>query len=196
MRIRTLDDELELHRIETPDEASAVEVRMAEAYQTVFSGEPYFEAFSREEAESVWRRLTRTPDNITLVATTSAGEIAGFAAAVPLTARPDVMRQLAGLVPAQATYYLAELGVLPRWRGRQLGQALIAERLRLMDDRRFTHVVLRIAEGQHRSFEMYRKLEFTDMGVSMQVKTRRIDGSTRTDTRYFMSRVLSQVRIP
>jgi ribosomal protein S18 acetylase RimI-like enzyme len=196
MRIRTLDDELELHRIETPEEATAFDARMAEAYQTVFSGEPYFEAFSRDEAEAVWRKLTRTPDNITLVATTTEGVIAGFSAAVPLVARPDVMRQLAGLVPAQATYYLAELGVLPRWRGRQLGQTLISERLRLMDDRRFTHVVLRIAEGQHRSFEMYRALEFTDMGVSMPVTTRRIDGSSRTDTRYFMSRVLSQVRLP
>jgi hypothetical protein len=68
-------------------------------------------------------------------------------------------------------------------------------RLAIIDRDRYSHVVLRVADGRTSSFAMYRSLEFTDMGVSMLVHQRRTDGRVRADRRHFMSRVLSQVHV-
>ena len=68
-------------------------------------------------------------------------------------------------------------------------------RIGQIDRALFSHVVLRVAEGRSASFDMYRSLDFEDMGVSMVVRQRRTDGTVKADTRHFLSRVLSQVQI-
>jgi GNAT superfamily N-acetyltransferase len=104
--------------------------------------------------------------------------------------RPDIMRELRGLLPVRETFYLADLGVLSTWRGTGLGKDLVRQRLREIDRRRFRHVVHRTSAVRNASYEMYMKLGFDDMGVYMEVPSRRLDGRTSTDRRLFLSKVL------
>src|SRR5690606_30131867 len=87
------------------------------------------------------------------------------------------------------------LGVRPEYRDRGLGRALIRERMKLIDPRKYSVVVLRVSDTSNPSYDLYRSMGFEDMGVYMDVSARRIDGTTTTDRRLFLSRLLSQVEV-
>lgn len=183
-----------IRHVRTPKDAAAIRDAFAVAYCDVFSGEPYNELFTLDEAAGVFDQLIATRRNITLVALAPTGEVAAFGVAVPMESRPDIARYLRGLVPVEHTYYLTELGVVPAHRGYGVGRALVRERILHMDLDHCTHVVLRVsASDEDRSKRMYAGMGFEDMGVYMDVPAMRTDGSFRTDRRLFLSRVLSQV---
>lgn len=194
MKIRNLGDDISLERLSRREDFERFERRFVDAYRSIFAQAPYFESFSREEAETVFRTLRDTEGAIVLVLVRHE-EMVAFAAAVPLAADAEVSSALSGLVPARHTMYLVELGVSAAYQGQGYGKLLVKERLNLVDHELYTHVVLRVAEGRSSSFEMYRALNFTDMGVSMMVSHKRTDGEVKEDRRFFMSRVLSQVKI-
>ena len=173
------------------NEAEAAEYRPAfvGAYQTIFSEPPYNEQFYPYEAEGVLARQLQTPDHITLLALKGA-TVVGFGFGVPLTARKDVAREVQGLLPIPHTFYLSELGILARYRGRGLGGDLVKHRLALVDRRRFSHALLRTSATRHAGYDMYLKLGFQDIGVYMEVPSRRTDGRVTTDRRLFLSQVL------
>jgi len=189
----------------TPPDVSFVELadataiaqylpQLATAYTAIFEGAPYFESFENGEALDILSQHFATQGHISVVALVR-GRVAGFAVSVPLRARPDIGRELAGLVPDKHTHYLAEMGVLPAFRGLGLGSRLVSERIKRVDAERFSHVVLRIAEGNNLAYQLYQELGFTNMGVYMDVSAKRTDGTVRKDRRVFFSRVLSQVDI-
>jgi len=166
----------------------------AHAYADVFQGPPYHEITTIERGDATYRRLTAVPDHITVIATHE-GAVAGFAVAVPLRAVPAVAQRLTGLVPVEHTYYLAEMGVLPAFRKQGIGRTLVKERLRHMALDRYSHVVLRVSGSENYSTDLYKSLSFVDMGVSMDVTQPRVDGTTRSDTRRFLCRLLSQTDV-
>ncbi|MFK7928707.1 MAG: GNAT family N-acetyltransferase [Myxococcota bacterium] len=165
------------------------------AYQAVFSRAPYFERFSPAEAEGVWTRLTGTPENITLIAATPTDQIVGFGIAIPLRAQAGVAQDLTGLVSVPDTMYFAEIGVLPKFRGQGVGGALIRERLRRIDQERYSGAVLRAPASRDGAFELYSAMGFEEMGVSTDVSTLRTDGRVTTDRRVFLHCILSQLRL-
>lgn len=183
-----------LHPVCSEAEVARWRGGFAAAYVEIFAAPPYLEAYDEEEAGALWDYLTSRPGHITIVAA-DADRLVGFGIAIPLTATRKVAAALAGLVPEKHTWYLAEMGVVAACRGRGLGRVLIQERLKRMDPDRTSHVVLRVPVGESRSAEIYRALGFEEMGVTMDVQTRRIDGTVRSDRRMFMSRVLSQVDV-
>lgn len=185
-----------IRRIRTPEDIARWRAGFVGTYQTVFSGFPYFERFYPSEALGVYERLVSLDDNITLVATRGSSQVVALAAATPLSTMPSVANFLAGLVPTAHTFYLAELGVLERFRGLGLGRALVRERLRLIDEDRYSHVVLRTSVSHTPSGEMYKAMGFEEMGVDQEVSAMRTDGKVRTDTRMYLSKVLSQVELP
>jgi len=195
MHLRNFDDEIELLHLATKDTIAQWKDRFTTAYQAIFAGDPYFEAFSKQEAETIYDSLTRIPGNITIIAVDASGGIAGFGIAVPLTFNISVSQELTGLIPLPHTMYFAELGVQNNCRGRGLGRALIKARLDLIDTDRYSHVVLRVASEKNPSYDMYLSMGFEDMGVYMSVSTKRIDGTMKTDKRLFLSRVRSQVKL-
>ena len=186
------DDDIEILRLQEPEEANRWRAGFIGAYQAIFSDEPYFERIFPSEAEGVYRKLTGTPANVTLLAVRNQSQVVGFGSAFPLKYKPDVARQLAGLVPGPNTYYFAELGTLHDFRGRGLGRTLVRQRLDLIDPT-YTHVVLRVGASRSASYDMYRAMGFEDMGVYMEVAAMRIDGRVTTDRRLFMCCVISQV---
>jgi|JI7StandDraft_1071085.scaffolds.fasta_scaffold408725_1 ribosomal protein S18 acetylase RimI-like enzyme len=195
MLLETLEDGLEVHHLVSREDVASFREGFVAAYRHIFSGPPYEEDFTEAEAEAIYKRLTGTAGHITLIVQEPGGPVVAFAVAIPLIAGGQVANELAGLVPRRHTMYFVELGVESTMRGRRLGRLLVKLRLKLIDREQYSHVVLRVADGRTSSFEMYRSLQFTDMGVSMLVHQRRTDGEVRADRRHFMSRVLSQVAI-
>ncbi len=185
-----------IRHIETPQDVSRWRAGFVGTYQTVFSGHPYYERFYPSEAEGVYQRLVTVEDSIVLVATRGNAQVVALAAAMPLAEMAAVANHLTGLVPVAHTFYLAELGVLERFRGLGIGRALIRERLRLIDEDRYSHVVLRVSTSHSPSKAMYEAMGFEDMGVQQEVSAMRTDGKVRTDSRIFLSKVLSQVDLP
>ena len=187
------DDGTKLIHINTPERVAQWRTRFAESYPVVFTGAPYFEKLSKEDAIAVWDRLTAVPENITLLAVDPQDQVLGFGIAIPLNKQKDVSTELTGLIPVPHTFYLAELGVLPSARGRGLGRALVKRRMDLIDRERYAGVVLRVAEDRNTSKLMYEAMGFEDMGVYMEVEARRVDGTISNDRRLFLYCVLSQV---
>jgi GNAT superfamily N-acetyltransferase len=183
-------DGLTILRPESVADAEPWRAAFAGAYQAIWSEPPYNERFSTEEAGAVLQRSLRIPDQITLLAVRDSGVVAGFAMAFPVASKPDVVRDIRGLLPIDSTFYFAELGIMDRWRQSGLGRQLIELRLRLIDPARFTHVILRTSATRNAAYEMYLRLGFEDTGVYMEVPARRNDGSFRTDRRLFLAKVL------
>ncbi len=183
-----------LRQVVDPGDAEEWRAPFIGAYQTVFSGFPYNERWNPDEAEAIWRKLTGTPHNVTLLATRG-GSVLGFGIAIPLAAKRDVARELGGLIPINHTFYLAELGVLPEHRNQEIGRTLVVERLRRVDPDRWTHVCLRVSSAHTPSMEMYKAMGFAEMGVAMDVSMMRNDGRVITDRRRILSKVLSQVSL-
>lgn len=184
------DDGIRVIRIRDTTEGLPWRAPFAGAYQAIWAEPPYNEDFTPDEAASVLRRALETPDNLTLLAVNEARVVLGFGVSVPVLTRPDVVREIRGLLPIDHTAYFAELGVLEQARHRGLGRQLIELRLEMLDRRRFTHVVLRTSATRNATYDMYRDLGFDDAGVYMEVPSRRVDGRTRTDRRLFMAKVL------
>ncbi len=194
MIIRELDDGIVIRRL-TEDTATDWRAAFIGAYQTIFSGHPYYERYYPSEAEGIFHTLLRANDGIFLVATKGATQVVGFGVTTPLVAKPSVSAELTGLVPAKHTMYLAEMGVLEAYRGRGLGKILVSERIRLMDRANYSHVVLRVSTTESPSLQLYKDLGFEEMGVYMEVSSMRTDGRVKTDRRTFLSMVLSQVAL-
>jgi ribosomal protein S18 acetylase RimI-like enzyme len=195
MVIVELEDDIAIRHLKTADEVARWRPGFMETYQTIFSGFPYFERFFPSEVDGIYQNLTETPSNIMLVATRGNSTVLGFGVGIPLMHKHSVPNQLIGLVPINHTFYLAELGVLRKYRGKHVGRTLVRERLRLIDRDRYSHVLLRISCNNTPSSEMYRAMGFEEMGVYMEVSAMRTDGRVTSDRRLFMSRVLSQVDI-
>lgn len=165
------------------------------AYQTVFAGAPFFERFGPADAEAVWSRLTGLPGSITMVAISPSDKLVGFGIGIPLAGQRDVARRLDGLVSVPHTYYLAELGVLPAYRGRGIAHRLVRARLARVDRDRFRAVVLRSPAARAGSYPLYTPLGFEDMGETMDVSNLRTDGRVTSDRRVFLHCVISQIRL-
>jgi ribosomal protein S18 acetylase RimI-like enzyme len=186
-------DDIVIRRIATENDIAQWRAGFIGAYQTVFSGFPYFERWYPSEAEGVYRRLTALEGNVTLVATRGVSQVVGFGVGIPITGNRAVATVLTGLVPLKHTFYLAELGVLEEYRARHVGRTLVRERLKLIDPHLYSHVVLRVSMNHSPSSEMYKAMGFEEMGVYMDVSAMRGDGKVTTDRRMFLSKLLSQV---
>ena len=188
--IRDRGDGVRVIRIAKPEDAARWRAAFAGAYQEIFSAPPYNERFFPSEADAVLRRYLETPGNLTLLAVRGLSQVVGFGIGVPAVARQDITHELRGLIELRHTYYLAELGVLPSYRRAGLGREMVSLRLDLIDRTRFSNVVLRTSAERNASYRMYMSLGFEDMGVYMEVPSRRQDGRVSTDRRLFLSKVL------
>ncbi len=185
-------DGIRIIRISSPEEALPYKASFAGAYQDIFSEPPYNERYFPSEAQAILRRYLSTPENICLLAVRGRTKVVGFGIGVPAMSKPDIARDLRGLLPVPHSYYLAELGVLESARGQGLGSMLVGQRLELIDHQKYTHVVLRVSAVRNRSYDMYMDMDFDDIGVYTEVHSRRTDGRVSTDRRLFMSKLLSR----
>lgn len=190
MEIGRFDKDVTLIRVDNPREVLPYRASFVGAYQTIWSEPPYNEEFYPYEAEAVLRRQLQSDGNITLLAVRGLSTVVGFGFAVPLKARPEVARHMQGLLPAEHTFYLSELGVLKGYRGLGLGRAMINARLGGIDTHVHTHALLRTSASRHAGYDLYLAMGFDDIGVYMEVPSRRVGGGVHTDRRLFLSKVL------
>ena len=186
----SLPDDFRILRIQTPEEAQPYLDSFAEAYQTIFSAPPYYESFTAKEAKTVFIKQVSIESSVNLLAISEDGAVIGFGFAIPVEHRSDIAQHLRGLIPIKHSFYFSELGVLPAWRRRGIGRLLTKGRLNLIDSSRYSQVLLRTAEIPDASYQMYQALGFEDMGVYIEVSSRRTDGTPSTDRRLFLSRLL------
>lgn len=184
-------DGIRIIRISNPEEALPYQASFAGAYQDIFSEPPYNERYFPSEAQGILRRYLSSAENICLFAIRGRSKVVGFGIGVPAVSKPDIARDLRGLLPVPHTYYLAELGVLESARNKGIGKSLVAHRLELVDHQKYTHVVLRVSAVRNRSYDMYLEMGFDDIGVYTEVHSRRTDGRVSTDRRLFLSKLLS-----
>jgi len=177
-------------RIDRPEGAAAYRASFAGAYQDIFSEPPYNERIFPSEAQAALYRYLQTPENITILAIKGRSRVIGFGIGVPARSKPDISRDLHGLLPVQHTFYLAELGVLEGHRCNGIGTSLINHRISAIDHHRYTHAVLRVSAVKNASYDMYLGMGFDDIGVYTEVHSRRVDGRVSTDRRLFLSKVL------
>lgn len=189
-----MSDEVNVHHLQSQGAVARWRPGFIGAYQTVFADPPYEERLYPSEADAIYQQLTRAPDHITLIAA-HGSKVVGFAIAVPVRYKKPVARSLAGLVPLYHTMYLAELGVLESYRRQGLGGRLIQRRFALIDRDRYSHVVTRVPASRSVAFERYQGLGMEDMGVYMEVASRRVSGAIRTDRRLILHGVLSQLTL-
>ena len=180
------DDGIRIVRLISTTDALAYRAGFAGVYQTVFAEPPYNERFYPSEAQAVLRSHLENQDSIVLLAVKGISQVVGFGLAIPVMSRADVTRELRGLLPVRRSMYLSELGVLPRYRGSGLGRMLVELRLNLIDLQRFDHVTLRTSASRDGAYNMFMQLGFEDMGVYMEVRSRRTEGSVSTDRRLFL----------
>ena len=186
------EDGIRIIRISNPDDALPYRASFAGAYQDIFSEPPYNERYFPSEAQAILHRYLQTPENICLFAVKGKTRVIGFGIGVPATSKPDIARDLRGLLPVAHTYYLAELGVLESARQLGLGKTLVGQRLELVDHQKYTHAVLRVSAVRNLSYDMYLGMGFDDIGVYTEVHSRRVDGRVSTDRRLFLSKILSR----
>ena len=164
---------------------------LCKTYQIVFSTPPYNERFYPNEVENLMRRhLEGKEQSTTLVV--KAQRVIGFGLAAPVNNYPDIARRIRGLLPGKQTYYIAELGVLPDSRRKGLGQKILDQHLRMMNPDKFNYIVLRSSASEDPAHFMFQKMGFEDMGVYMDIHSRKTDGSTRTDHRVLLSRMVNE----
>ena len=185
-------DGVHIFRAESGADGEAWSPAFAGAYQEIWSEPPYNERFSTEEAGAILSRALRIPDQITLLAVRDSGVVVGFGMAFPVSSKPDVVREIRGLLPIDRTFYFAELGVMDPWRRTGLGRQLIELRLSQIDRSRYDHVIMRTSALKNAPYQLYKGLGFEDTGVYMEVPARRNDGSLRTDRRLFMAKVMDR----
>src|SRR5687767_9657048 len=99
MKIAELSDEVVLRRVVSADDVARWRGGFVGAYQTVFTGFPYFERWYPSEAEGVFRKLVAAHENVTLIATRGETQVVAFGVAIPLAEKPAVATILTGLVP-------------------------------------------------------------------------------------------------
>jgi ribosomal protein S18 acetylase RimI-like enzyme len=183
-------DGLKIVRITRPEEAIVYRAAFAGAFQDVWSEPPYNQRVFPSEAEGILLSYLRTPEQITLLAVRGATQVVGFAIGVPAASRPDVIREVRGLVPVSDTFFLAELGLLETWRGKGLGRQLIDLRASLIDHYRYHQALLRVSTAKNLLYELYRRLGYEDVGLHTEVASLRIDGSVTTDRRVYLFKTL------
>ena len=83
---------------------------------------------------------------------------------------------------------MADLGVRKDYRGRGLARQLVKARLKSFSPG--TTIVMRTSEQNQASQSLYKSLGFNFLPFTSEVLQKRQDGTTRSDTRIFMYKLL------
>lgn len=164
---------------------------LCKTYQIVFSTSPYNERFYPNEVDNLMRRHIEGKDQSTILVVKEQ-RVIGFGLASPVNNHPDISRRVRGLLPIKQTYYIAEIGILPDCRRKGLGQKILEQHMKNMDPEKFNYIVLRSSISEDPAHFMFQKMGFEDMGVYMDIHSRKTDGATRIDHRALLSRMVNE----
>jgi len=129
-------------------------------YQDIFSKAPYFEIFTREEVERVYR-LSLLNATISLLAIEN-DQLIGFALGIQLSMHND--KNFKTLVDKyfelERVLYNAELGVHSQYRGLGIGSRLINKRVAFAKEKGYRAICMRTKKEGSMSVSLYKRLGF------------------------------------
>ena len=182
--------EIEIKSIQKFSEIEPYLASLCQTYQIVFSTPPYSERFYPNEVRNLVHHHLKGKEQSTLLAVRD-NRVIGFGLASPVKNYPDIARRIRGLLPVKQTYYIVDLGVLPDCRRKGLAQRITDQHLLEMNTGRYNYVVLRSSYSEDPAHFLFQKMGFEDMGVYMDIHSRKTDGSTRTDHRMILSKMVN-----
>ncbi|MFZ2024917.1 MAG: GNAT family N-acetyltransferase [Microgenomates group bacterium] len=164
---------------------SAFKTGLIKLYQQTFAAPPYLEQFSDADVRSTFTEYLK--EGMVYLAK-SKDTVVGFGAMLPIqNALPeDMLSQFAQRgFDLPNTWYAADLGVDRLFRNKGIGTALIKARLEKVKN---GTVVMRTNENNPLSRTIYESLGFTVVpNLTQTIIGKRQDGSTKSDTRIFLS---------
>jgi len=188
------DHTTELIRISSEDQlAHFLDNGLRDLYHICFGEAPWFEKFEDFEVDEIIREGFSYPES-QLYVVLSKGCVVAFGIAYPLKNSPEVVQFLGDLVNPETTMYMADVAVLPEYRGRGLGTLLV--------DTRLTNlplwckgVLMRTAQEGSKSMPIYLRKNFRLFeGKVQMVNSRKADGSFRPDPRVFLYCEVENIR--
>ena len=190
--MRTEYQHFTLLNIDSLEEFEPYADSFAKAFQSVFTSPPYHEHFLLSEATALMEFHLETKRRWTLLALLD-DEVVGFGMACSLRNYPEICRHIHGLLPPKYTHYFAELGVIPEQRQQGLGKKITELYLTWVDQQPVNNVLMRISDTPTLANQMFIDMGFENMGVSMEITSRRTDGSDQKYRRLFLSRLSPSV---
>lgn len=166
-------------------------VGFAECYQEAFGGPPYFETYTVGQVHrDVW--APHSEKGLVILAC-DADAVIGFGCALPFGSSPDDVQEFLRTkesegslaIDLELAWYMSELGVTEKYRGRKIGYMLIKERLEGILRKGGAHYVARTAAQASNSLHMYENLGSTilpgtqDISTSEQVQVNLSQSSER-----------------
>jgi len=187
--MRTDYQHFQLLTIHNPTDFAPYADSFAKTFQAVFTSPPYQEQFLLSEALALMEFHLDTKQRWTMLALLDE-EVVGFGLGCASRNYPEISRHIHGLLPPKYTHYFAELGVLPEHRQQGLGKQITQRYLDWVDQQPYNHVLMRVSDTPNLANQMFIDMGFEDMGVSMEIASRRLDGSIQKDRRLFLSRLI------
>lgn len=182
--------EIEIKSIQNFSELEPYLPSLCQTYQIVFATPPYNERFYPNEVHNLVYNHLQGKDQSTLLAV-KGERVVGFGLASPVKNYPDIARRIRGLLPVKQTYYLVDLGVLPDCRRKGLAKRITDQHMIEMNTDRYNYIVLRSSFSEDPAHFLFQNMGFEDMGVYMDIHSRKTDGSTRTDQRMILSKMVN-----
>lgn len=185
------NSEIEIKSVRNFTEIEPYMQSLCQTYQIVFATAPYNERFYPNEVQNLVYNHLKGKEQSTLLAL-KGERVVGFGLGAPVRNYPDIARRIRGLLPVKQTYYLADLGVLPDFRRKGLAHQITARHIETMNASRhnYAYIVLRSSYSEDPAHFLFQKMGFEDMGVYMDIHSRKTDGSTRTDQRMILSKMV------
>ncbi|MDP2789733.1 MAG: GNAT family N-acetyltransferase [bacterium] len=152
---RLLDDTVCLHRITSAEAFEPYAQAVGTLYARVFYDPPYNERFKSEDGAADLRKIAADPQGLLFLAL-DGDTVVGFSGAVPVDRYEDIVPYVSAYIPVASSYYMAELGVAPAYRGRNLSHKLIDARLEALPDS-FDTVVVRTSVDNTATQHLYRE---------------------------------------
>lgn len=157
---------------------------LASLYRDAFGKAPYYEQFTDEEINEIFKAYIER--GVLIVTRGNDSVVTGFVAGLPLDEEPrvsEITRPF--LASAINPWYFADLGVQENLRRRSMGKTMTR---RLLTEMQSDCVVVRTSDNNLISQALFRNVGFQPMaGVFQEVEQERIDGTTRTDRRIFFT---------
>lgn len=184
------NSEIEIKSVQNFEEIEPYLASFCQSYQVVFATPPYRERFYPLEVQNLVYNHLKGKEQSTLLAL-KGERVVAFGLASPVKNYPDIARRIRGLLPVNQTYYLVDLGVIPDCRRNGIAKQITDRHLIEMNLGRYSYVVLRASISEDPAHHLFKKMGFEDMGVYMDIHSRKIDGSTRKDQRMIFSKMVN-----
>lgn len=172
------DDTVCLHRITSAEAFEPYAQAVGTLYARVFYDRPYNERFKPQDGAKYLRAIAADEQGLLFIAL-EGDTVVGFSGAVPLIREEEIVKCVAGHIPVESAYYMAELGVAPAYRGRSLSNKLIDARLSAIPDG-FDTVVVRTSVDNTATQYLYRERRGYHVleGIRQETMSNKLDPAT------------------